>query len=436
MRAGIHRLRHEVSAPGIRSRKQAFRLSVAFFGIILLVYLVLRTGSHTIAEQAKAVGWGLIFVIALGGISHVIKTWAWRLTFLCDLRHISFRRTFGLRLISEAIGGFGLPGQVLGEAMRVSLLGSSVPVADSVSSVTLDRGLYIVTAAIVGVTGTLSALLMVSLSDSWRLYALLFASVLALVLLVSAMAIRNSWPVLSGPMRVFGRVPWVGSWVTGKQSVIDSAENNLLRFYHETPARFWASLSLNLACHALAVLEIYFLLLFMGARVSLFGAFVLEALTKLISVVGAFNPGNFGTFEGGNIILTKLFGISSAAGLTLGLCRRARALFWQVVGGVCLVVMSKSSERTKPDVRVGTLQSNRCSRVLPPLSCPQTVDRSPMAEDQSPRVAIDSKSKNEPRGTGGWSGARPSQSGRQFPFCRDSPMGAVRTFSVARGRDK
>ena len=130
----------------------------------------------------------------------------------------------------------------------------------------------------------------------------------------------------------------------GKQSVIRSAENNLQQFCHDAPGLFWGSLSLNLACHCLAILEVYLVLHFMRVPGSLVQALILEALTKLINVVGIFNPGNVGTYEGGNMILTRLLGITGAAGLTLGLCRRARSLFWKGIGLLCLIVMSRSTQ--------------------------------------------------------------------------------------------
>ena len=68
--------------------------------------------------QVKTVGWGLALIIVLGGISHLTKTLAWRLTFLCDIRNVSFARTFGLRLVSETISSFGLPGQALGARLH------------------------------------------------------------------------------------------------------------------------------------------------------------------------------------------------------------------------------------------------------------------------------------------------------------------------------
>src|SRR5208283_4071263 len=294
--------------------RQLVRLPVALLGLALLVSLLRETGPSRVANQLRTMAWGLGLIVVLAGISHLTKTLAWRLTFLCDIRDVSFARMFGLRLVSETIGSFGLPGQVLGETARVYLLGSTLPVANSISSVTLDRGLYIVTSALVSVTGILTALFLLSLSGAWRLYAFLFSALLLGLLGVTAVAFRRRWPVFSGAAHAIGSLPWFKNLLDGKQSVIDSAERNLFSFYHETPKAFWASLILNLACHGMAILEVYLLLYFMRARTGLLAAFVLEALTKLINVVGALNPGNFGTYEAGNIILTRLLGITGVAG--------------------------------------------------------------------------------------------------------------------------
>ena len=344
--------------------RQALRYLAVVLGIALLVVLVLRAGTATVVHQVKAIGWGFGLVLILGGIGHLIKTWAWRLTFLSDIQNVSFARTFALRLISEAIAILGLPGQVLGEAARVSLLGSDVPVAKSISSATLDRGLLIVTSAIVTILGMISALLLIPLSRTWRLYALLFAFGSAAMLVVSAVAILKRWPVFSRGARVVGRLTCIKRWVGGKQSLIQSAEKNLFDFYHETPGAFWQSLALNLAWHGTAMLEVYILLLLMGARSGLLIALIVEALTKLVNVIGAVNPGNVGTYEGGNLIIARLLRISSAAGLTMALCRRARILFWAAIGALCLTVMSKSTSQRELTSGDATIPTNASDLLL------------------------------------------------------------------------
>ena len=108
-----------------RSRAKTALLRVApILGVGLLAYLLSTVKLSALTVNAKTIGWGMLLVIALGGLSHVIKTWAWRLTLAAEARKVSFARMLGLRLISEAIGQFGFLGMLGGEAARVSLLGS------------------------------------------------------------------------------------------------------------------------------------------------------------------------------------------------------------------------------------------------------------------------------------------------------------------------
>jgi phosphatidylglycerophosphate synthase len=311
-------------------------------GIALFVGLIVHAGPRALLQNAKVVGWGLLLVIALGGLSHAVKAWAWRLTLPSEL-HYPFSRMFGLRLISEAIGQVGLPGMVAGEATRVALLGPETPLESRILSVTLDRALFIACGAIVTVCGVTLAFLLMSLSNALRIYTALFAVGFLGILITAALAVSRRWPVLSGPASALQRLPWIGQSVKRKLPLIVSVEDKLLQFHRERPSAFWGGVALNFACHGLAITEVYLILLFMGRHVPWMGALILESLTKLINVVGALNPGNIGTYEGGTMLIASLFGLSGTVGLTLGLCRRARAILWAVLGGVFFFVISRSA---------------------------------------------------------------------------------------------
>jgi hypothetical protein len=127
------------AAPRLRS---FIRLSVRFFaalvGLALLGYLVFRTGPAAVWKQLQAVGWGVALIIVLGGFSHFVKTCAWRQAFTCDIGGLSWSRSFVGQLISDAVGQFGVAGKVLGEGMRITLLGRSVPLSSALSAGAID----------------------------------------------------------------------------------------------------------------------------------------------------------------------------------------------------------------------------------------------------------------------------------------------------------
>ena len=179
------------------------------------------------------------------------------------------------------------------------------------------------------------------------LYAIVFACLLLGFVLLSAIAIRNRWPLFSRTGEFAGRVRYLKPLIDRKRVLLHSVEESLFDFYHRTPKAFWASLLLNFAYHAAAIIEVYLIVWLMGAKLTLFGALAIEALTKLVNIAGTFNPGNIGTYEGGNMLITKMFGLTAAAGLTLAFARRLRALFWTGVGILCLIILSNRAKREK-----------------------------------------------------------------------------------------
>ena len=344
----LKQVRNGSTSPRLRSLIQFFRrFLAALLGLGLLGYLVFRSGPGAVWKQLQAVGWGFALVILLGGLSQLAKTCAWRQAFTCDISGLSWSRSFVAQLISDGVGQFGVAGKVVGEGTRISLLGRAVPLPNALSAGAIDGALHIFTAVLVTVSGISATLLLAPLSGTWRVYAVLLVGVLISAAILAAVSVRNRWQLVGRATRAIGRLPRLHSWVSGKQPIIDSAEDNLLSFRDEAPAAFWATLIFNLLWHMLAVLEVYIILRFMGAKVAMSGAFIVEALNKVINLVGALNPGNFGTYEAGNMLIAKIFGVTGTAGLTLALCRRARTVFWAGVGAICMIAMKRAEARSR-----------------------------------------------------------------------------------------
>jgi hypothetical protein len=175
-------------------------------------------------------------IIILGGFSQLIKTWAWRQTFACDISALSWSHSLGAQLVSDAVGQLGFAGKLLGEGLRISMLGSAVPLANGISSSAIDGGLHAFTAVVVAVLGITATLLLAPLVDGrWRICALLLAAVLIAIVAISGVAVASGWRLMGNAARAIGRLPRLHKLVSCKLSVIDSAEHNLLTFYREEP---------------------------------------------------------------------------------------------------------------------------------------------------------------------------------------------------------
>jgi phosphatidylglycerophosphate synthase len=334
--------------------RHPLRILVALMCFVLFAYLIWQAGPSKLWENVVKLGLGFMWVLALAGVSHVARAWAWRLT-LDDHKHkTSFLRLLGLRLGAEAAGQLGFIGQTFGDSIRVSRLSPEIPIANGLASVTLDRGLYISTGMIVLIAGLVAAVPLLSHSHALRFYATLFVLALIFFLLVTLLAVRKRWPVISRSARLLARAPFLKRWIESRYILIQSVENALLDFHHNSPRAFWGSFFLILASHCMAVMEVCLVLWLMGIKFGVLSALVVEAMTKLVNVVGSINPGNFGTYEGGNMLICKTLGLTGATGLVLGLTRRLRGFLWAAVGGICLFILTRSRTPRDTHDRGGT----------------------------------------------------------------------------------
>ena len=219
-------------------RNNGARVIAAVAGLGLLGWLIYRTDVRQLAGNINRLGWGLALVIALGGLAHVVKTWAWRFTLSDCTSEVSFSRMLALRLASEAVGQLGFVGTVFGDGLRVSLLGEKMPVAAGISSVALDRALFILSAVVTTALGVIAALLFWPLPHRVAVAADIFAVALTVIIAAAVVAVDKRMPFISGAARAAARIPPLRSWIASDREPSSRVEGQLLNFFHERP---WAS---------------------------------------------------------------------------------------------------------------------------------------------------------------------------------------------------
>ena len=137
-------------------------------------------------------------------------------------------------------------------------------------------------------------------------------------------------------VRALGQV--IGRERTERVSVrIAPVEKVLVGFMHAQPGGLFQVLTIEAAGHALLAMEIWIVIqaLALPARPS--DPFVVEGGVKFISAAFFFIPGQIGASESVYAFLFNLLGLTAAAGLTMALVRRVRAL---IIAGAGLGVLA------------------------------------------------------------------------------------------------
>jgi phosphatidylglycerol lysyltransferase len=174
-------------------------------------------------------------------------------------------------------------------------------------------------------------------------FALVVAGLCATFLIVSAIAIARRFYLIGtiiewlAKRRVLrGRLEPDIPWING-------LEDRLLVLLHDSPARFARILGVELLAQAMFVCELFVLLRALHVVVPIVFPFVIDTVLKGIDIAFLFVPMQMGVAEGGYVLVFGTLGLSTAAGLSVALVRRARGLLIAATGLATLAVLTRHS---------------------------------------------------------------------------------------------
>ena len=144
---------------------------------------------------------------------------------------------------------------------------------------------------------------------------------LVVVAAIAVRALRGTWDPARG-----ARPRW--------RERIASVRDEARRFSGGHPDRLWRVFALDLAFHAVAVVEVYITLEWLLGTQSptVIEAIVFEALNRVITVAFKFVPFRVGIDEVSAGALAPILSMNPAAGVALAVVRKVRNLFWAAIG--------------------------------------------------------------------------------------------------------
>ena len=313
-------------------------------GAIAFAVLLARIGVSVIADMLRRVGWGFLAVSALYATHIAVRAFAlWR---SLPIARRPYADVLRVRLSGEAVEVLTFSGPFLAEPAKGWLLtryGFSTP--DAYAAVALEYLLNTVVSSWMASAALAILLAQGVLPPTTRVPAV--AIILALVALTIACGVA----AVTGVGLIVPIVRRVGT-IAGRARAdaaalrLDPIERVLVGFMHTRPARLTELLTIEAGAHALLALEIWVVVRALGLHVAPAGLLVVEGGVKFIGVAFFFIPGQLGASEGVYALLLGAIGLPAAAGLTLALVRRFRAL---LVAGAALAVTAWTPDRSVRD---------------------------------------------------------------------------------------
>ena len=325
-----------------RSKRTKLLISVQaatfLLGLGLLIFVIYRIGYQNLIESLTSVGWGFAVILALNLARHLLRAASLFWAVAPGHRTFSYWNAVAARFGGEAVNFFTFTGPFLGDATKAVLLKRNIPLAQSASAVIIDNILYYVSVVIVVLAGVTVLLLNYGSSGSAMSRVLLAIVLVALIMFAGLMvAILNRVKPISRILAFLEKRDLAPQFVLRKREGLLDVERNVFQFYHDRTTDFFILFGICLSVHAISVAEVYMALKFLGHESLVSTAFVIESLTKVINAVFSFIPGTIGVYEGGNGLILKTLGYTTAVGVALALVRRGAILFSTFIGLVILL---------------------------------------------------------------------------------------------------
>ena len=301
----------------------------ALAGLILLAVAVQWVGVAEIAADVRQVGFGLAAIIALGGLRFLMRAIAWRLC-LEPPHTMTIGDSFVAVICGDAIGNLTPLGPLVGEPAKAAFVRRRVPLGPALAALAIENVLYTLSAAAMIAAGMVALLVRFQLDPAIRGIGEL--SIVATILLFAA-ALWILWRQPALISRALGVMPKLRRHADR----LGVVESQIYAFASRRARVLPAVAAAEAGFHALGVAEVYLTLFLLGADASLMTAFLFESANRLITVVFKFVPLRLGVDEAGTAAFATIIGLTAKTGLSLGIIRKVRVVFWAAAGGFLLV---------------------------------------------------------------------------------------------------
>jgi hypothetical protein len=306
-------------------------------GVLLFAYFVRKAGVTQILDGIKKLGFGFVLVLAISSIRHIVRSLSWMLCFDGPDR-LRFWDALRGRLMGDALGNIvGFANALVSEPAKPAMIRDRVPLMAGLSAIAIENIFYALSIVVFVFSGAVTLLLTFDLSkwNGLRIVTILAVAIVPVLIVFLYLFIRGQYKFISGGLGFLHRRGMPARWLENGRAL----EDRIYGFYRRNPSRFLPILLLEACFHLAGVMEIYVTLSFISPSQppTLFSAFILESVNRVINLAFKFVPLRVGIDEAGTGKAASVLQFTVATGVTLAIIRKARDVFWTIVGLVLLV---------------------------------------------------------------------------------------------------
>ena len=321
-----------------RNRLRYLGIAAAVIGAGLFGVLVYSVGLDEIASQIADFGFpAFLGLLGLYFLRICCRASAWQISVPKPYR-LKYSDTIPAVLIGEAMSSMVPLGIMISGTAKAVAVRKRIPFVVGLSSVATENIFYTFVTSAFLILGAVTLSRVFVLDDAWSwTVTILIGGIITVFGLVLTMVVRQ-WHFASWICeRLYAKGFFRRLLENGRKNV-RLFEELIYSFYRTYPKRFLPICLFESAYHLLGIAEVYFILSRISESPSLLNSFLLESVSRTITIVFKFVPFMIGVDEAGSHFVANTVELGVGVGVTLAVIRKGRILFWALIG---LLIMTR-----------------------------------------------------------------------------------------------
>lgn len=320
------------------TRLKFFAAALTVLGIGLFAYFVYSVGLEEIFAGIANIGFGGFLLIQILYFLRIgVRATAWKLC-VAEPYKLNLRDTVPAVIIGEALSSLIPLGILVSGTSKAVAVKNRVPLVAGLASVATENLFYSLVTGIFIVLGATAFLRSFQLEEGWIITIDVLIGVIFALIVFAFLMVARQWHILSNLChwlynRHFGR-----AILEKGRFQVRLFEDLVYGFYRQYPRRFLPIIFFEIVYHLFGILEVWFVLSRISAGLAdFYSAFLLESISRVITIVFKLIPFLIGVDEAGAKFVTETLALGAGVGVTLAIIRKGRILFWTAIGLVLII---------------------------------------------------------------------------------------------------
>jgi hypothetical protein len=320
------------------SPKNLYRLKIiavllTLGGLGLFAYFVYAVGFYEILDGVTRFGiLGFAVILLIYFVRICLRAYAWKLS-VYEPYHLGLRDTVPAVIIGEALSSTIPLGILISGTSKAVAVRNRIPLVGGLSSVATENLFYSFVTGIFLIAGALTMLRVFVVDESLLLTITFLIVALCVLILLGIVMVIRQWHFASEICEWLYRRGVLRRFLENGRLDVRLFENFIYGFYRRYPQRFLPICMLEAAYHMLGIAEVWYILSRLGPDLpSFLNAFLLESVSRLITILFKLIPFLIGVDEAGAQFVAATVGMAAGVGVTIAIIRKGRILFWTAIG--------------------------------------------------------------------------------------------------------